>query len=123
VDLYVVRSNPSAPSVLLVPHGRLDAEGAVKLRGAISFAAAMRPQPSTIVVDLAGVNRVDQIGVGTFVVGRNICQEVGIELTVRNPEPLVERLFGLQRRGGSPGGRSDWLEHDRDSVRNAPVYQ
>jgi anti-sigma B factor antagonist len=93
VELTITWQHPTNQSIVLVLAGVLDYAGAVELRAAISAAATR--QPRAIVVDLTGVERIDEAGVGTLVVADRICQQLGIDLAVRNPSPLIERLFGF----------------------------
>jgi anti-sigma B factor antagonist len=98
VELTITWQHPTNRSIVLALTGALDHAGAVELRAAIS--AAVTRQPRAIVVDLAGVERIDEAGVGTLVVADRICRQIGIDLAVRSPSPLIERLLGIT---GTPG--------------------
>jgi anti-anti-sigma factor len=93
VEFTVTWQHPTNKSIVLLLSGTLDHVGAVELRAAIS--AAVTRQPRAIVVDLAGVKRIDEAGVGTLVVADRICRQIGIDLAVRSPSPLIERLLGI----------------------------
>lgn len=97
-------------SVVLDLQGELDYATAPDLRAAISEAATRHPRPSMIVVDLSQVGFIDDIGVRTLIVGNRVRNQVGIDLAVRYPSPLVRRLLGMARnerldRRNSPVGR------------------
>jgi anti-anti-sigma factor len=102
VTLSIVWQYPTDRSVVLALHGGLDWASAAELRTAISTAAARQPRPSTIVVDLSAVEFIDEIGVGTLVVGGRICRQIGIELAVGSPSALVRRLLGMEHTGRLP---------------------
>ena len=91
-------------SVVLALRGQLDYASAPELRAVISAAALRDPRPPTIVLDLSGVTSIDRVGVGTLVVGNRICAQVGVELAVSNPSPLIRQLLGLphDRRPDAP---------------------
>lgn len=97
MTLSVAWQYPTGGSVVLVLRGGLDWASAADLRAAISAAVARHPRPSTIVLDLSGVEFIDEIGVGTLVVGSRICRQIGIDLAVGSPSPLVRRLLGVGR--------------------------
>ncbi|MEJ3746990.1 STAS domain-containing protein [Actinomycetes bacterium KLBMP 9797] len=82
-------------SVILALRGEVDYASAPDLRAAISTAAARHPRPPRIVLDLGGVTSIDHVGVGTLVVGTRICRQIGIDLAVSTPSPLIRRLLGL----------------------------
>jgi anti-sigma B factor antagonist len=87
-------------SVVLALRGQLDYASAPELRAVISAAAIRDPRPPRIVLDLSGVTSIDRVGVGTLVVGNRICAQVGIELAVSNPSPLIRQLLGLPKYHG-----------------------
>ena len=93
MELTITWQHPTNQSIVLVLAGVLDYSGAVDLRTAISAAATR--QPRAIVVDLTAVERIDEAGVGTLVVADRICRQIGINLAVRQPSPLIERLLGV----------------------------
>jgi anti-sigma B factor antagonist len=102
VTLSIAWRYPTDLSVVLVLRGGLDWAGSADLRMAISVAADRHPRPSAIVVDLSGVEFIDEIGVGTLVVASRICRQIGIDLAVGSPSPLVRRLLGMERTGRLP---------------------
>jgi anti-sigma B factor antagonist len=73
--------------------GTVDFTTAPRLREAISAAVTATPLPREVVLDMADVTELDSTGLGNIVVGYRICHHVGVRLTVRNPSPLVSRLF------------------------------
>jgi anti-anti-sigma factor len=79
--------------------GAVDCASGTRLRTALLAAAAHRPRPATIVVDLGEVDSVDRAAIGTFIVGMRICQRSGIDLQVRSPKPLVRCLLAMSGRG------------------------
>jgi anti-sigma B factor antagonist len=103
VTLSMSSRHTSDRSVILALRGEVDYASAPDLRAAISTAAARDPRPPRIVLDLGGVTSIDHVGVGTLVVGARICRQIGIDLAVLSPSPLIRRLLGLpesQRHGG-----------------------
>jgi anti-anti-sigma factor len=95
VTLTITRIAPTEQLLVLALRGVLDYASAPKVRAAISAAAARRPAPQLIVLDLSGVDDVDDTGVATVVVGNRLCRQIGIDFGVRRPAPLVRRLLGL----------------------------
>jgi len=95
VTLSITWQHPSDQATVLILRGVIDYASAAQLRAAISAAAARQPQPPTIVVDLSGVEFIDDTGVGILVVGNRICRRIGIDLAVRNPSPLIRGLLGM----------------------------
>jgi anti-anti-sigma factor len=78
--------------LLVTLSGEVDYATAQSVRQAIS--AALAPSRlDTIVVDVSGVTFIDSIGVGTLVVASRICQEVGVRLRLRDPNPFMANLF------------------------------
>lgn len=82
-------------SVVLALRGQLDYASAPDLLAVISVAAVRDPRPPRIVLDLSGVRSIDCVGVGTLVVGNRICPQVGVELAMSNPSPMIRRLLSL----------------------------
>jgi anti-sigma B factor antagonist len=99
MTLSITRGDPTNQSVLLVLRGALDYASAPELRATISALAARKPAPQQIVVDLRNVEHIDDTGIGTLVVSTRICRQLGIDVVVRLPAPLIRRLF----RGDVPG--------------------
>ncbi len=52
-------------------------------------------QVRLLMVDLAKVSFMDSTGVGTLVVAKRICAEVGVRLLLRNVNPFIARLFAV----------------------------
>jgi anti-anti-sigma factor len=75
--------------------GEIDYGTAPALREAISTALAGDPRPTEIDIDLSGVAMMDSTGLGTLVVGYRICAQLGVGLTVSNPNPFVARLLAV----------------------------
>ena len=91
-------------SVVLALRGQLDYASAPDLRAALSAAAIRDPRPPRIVLDLGGVTSIDRVGVGTLVVANRICAQIGVDLAISNPSPLIRQLLGLpdDRRPDGP---------------------
>jgi anti-anti-sigma factor len=89
--------HPTDQSTVLVLAGVLDHAGAAELRSAMSAAVVRRPR--SIVVDLIGVHRIDAVGVGTLVVADRICQQIGINLTVRRQPVRASTAVGTDTAG------------------------
>ena len=79
-------------TLLVVLHGEVDYATAQDVRAAISTALTAGGVDA-IVVDLAGVTFLDSTGVGTLVVARRICDDVGVRFRVRDPNPFLAKLF------------------------------
>lgn len=95
-------------STVLLLGGVLDCHTAVELRAAISAAVARQPSPGRIVIDLQNVRSMDDSGVATLVVAGRICRDIGIDLAVRHPSPLVRQLLGMSdhtKNGRHPARR------------------
>jgi anti-sigma B factor antagonist len=110
--------HPTDQSTVLILAGVLDHAGAAELRSAMSAAVVRRPR--SIVVDLIGVHRIDAVGVGTLVVADRICQQIGINLAVRNPAPTVESLLGMTGNH-QPGRRSAAANAETGPLTNQPA--
>ena len=95
MTLSITWQHPTTQSIVLLLRGVLDYASAAELRAAISAVAGRQPAPRLIVVDLSAVEFIDDTGVGTLVVGNRICHQIGIDLAVRNPSPLIRRLLGI----------------------------
>jgi anti-sigma B factor antagonist len=93
VTLSITWQQPTNQTIVLTLHGDIDYATAAELRAAISAAATR--QPPTIVIDLSDVELIDDTAVGTLIVGNRICRQLGIDLAVRNPSPLIQRLLGM----------------------------
>jgi anti-anti-sigma factor len=83
----------SGPAVVISLRGTVDYTTAPMVREAISAAVTSTPQPTEIVLDMSDVTGLDSTGLGNIVVGYRICRHVGVKLTVRDPSPLVRKLF------------------------------
>ena len=79
--------------------GVLDINTAADLRAEITSLLEGRHRPSVIEVDLGGVTFVDSLGLGTLVVGRRICADMGVRMAVRNPSQVVTRLLEVSGAG------------------------
>ena len=102
MTLTITRIDPREKLVLLALRGVLDYASAPEVRAAISVAAARRPAPERIVVDLSGVDDVDDTGVATLVIGNRLCRQIGIDFAVGRPAPLVRRLLGMNGAANDP---------------------
>ncbi|BCB92033.1 STAS domain-containing protein [Phytohabitans suffuscus] len=88
--------------VVLALRGTLDHRTASHLRAAITAEAGRTPRPDAIVVDLTGVEQVDQAGVGSLVTGNHACAAAGVGLAVRGTSPLIRALLQLQPGTAEP---------------------
>jgi anti-anti-sigma factor len=79
--------------VRLVLRGDIDYETAQHLRASVS--SALDAKVDSIVVDLAGVTFLDSTGIGTLVVARRICHDLGVVLRVQQTSPFIARLFAV----------------------------
>ncbi|MEV6527823.1 STAS domain-containing protein [Longispora sp. NPDC051575] len=79
--------------VELIACGEIDYATSADLRAAITLAATAQPTPTRIAVDLSAVALIDSTGIGTLVVGRRLCAQVGIELTVGAPSVFCDRVL------------------------------
>ena len=73
--------------------GEVDYESARELREAVT-ALLSTGTTASITVDLGAVTFMDSTGVGTLVVARRICGDVGVRFTVTRPSPFLARLLG-----------------------------
>lgn len=73
--------------------GEIDYASALDLRAAIT--AAFDSEIEVLAVNLAGVTFIDSTGVGTLVVARRICDDLGVKLQIREANPFVARLFAV----------------------------
>jgi anti-anti-sigma factor len=90
----VIETCPSDQrEVELLLVGEIDYDTAQQLRAAIT--AALRGSIDVLAVNLAGVTFIDSTGVGTLVVARRICADLGVSLLVRDANPFVARLLGV----------------------------
>lgn len=108
VTLSIAHLHPhDSGSVVLALRGTLDHHTAPSLQVAIKTEAERVPRPHSIVVDLTGVERVDQAGVSSLVAGNRSCAVAGIGLAVRGTSPLIRALLQLQAaRGPAPTNAS-----------------
>ncbi|WIM99200.1 STAS domain-containing protein [Actinoplanes oblitus] len=96
-----VSLNHRAGAVVAEVRGNLDLDSAPELAACLNEALAA-PRPH-IVVDLAGVEFCDSIGLSTFVVGHNRAEAAGGWLRLAAPGEFLERLLdtlGLATRLG-----------------------
>jgi anti-anti-sigma factor len=88
-----IKSTTLATGVIeLALRGELDYASAQELRAAVT-AALHVTGARDIVVDLAAVTFLDSTGIGTLVVAKRICGDIGIALSVRNANPFIARLL------------------------------
>jgi anti-anti-sigma factor len=88
-------------AVVVTVRGHLDLDSAPSLAAKLDEALS-KPQPR-VVVDLAGVEFCDSIGLSTFVVGHNRARAGGGWLRLAGPGEFLERLLdtvGLTTRIG-----------------------
>ncbi|GLY06381.1 MULTISPECIES: STAS domain-containing protein [Actinoplanes] len=110
-----IADNPGSPAVVLTVQGNLDLDTAPLLADRIEEALA-RPEPR-VVVDLAGVDFCDSIGLSTFVIGHNRAKWAGGWLRIAGPGEFLERLLdtvGLTQRLGIYPSVADALADRQD---------
>ena len=77
--------------VLLAVCGALDIDTAPRLRDAVH--GLLDSGTNRIVVDLAGVDFCDSVGLGTFAYGHNHCRASGGALRLAAPSPFLAGLL------------------------------
>lgn len=85
--------------VVVAPVGDLDLGSAPQFRSALLAASVAAPEPVRLVVDLAGVDHLDGVGVGVMLEGRRRVRQRRGEFVLVGPEPHVRRdldLLGVQ---------------------------
>jgi anti-anti-sigma factor len=95
MTLSITAQQTTSRSTVLVLDGALDCLTAADLRAAISAAVARQPSPLRIFIDLHAVTDIDDTGVGTLIVAGRICRDIGIDLALRHPSPLIRQLMGM----------------------------
>jgi anti-anti-sigma factor len=93
--LSIAHRRDGNETVVLVLSGEIDYGTATILRAAISAAVGTPPRLRRLVVDLCQVRSVDPVGVGTLVVGHRICEQVGVDLTLRCRPSVLRSLVGV----------------------------
>jgi anti-sigma B factor antagonist len=93
--LRISRSERGERSYLLEVAGELDLQNSPSLRAEVSAVLEQVPVPAHIELDLTGVTFMDSLGLGTLIVGRRICAQLGVRLTVSNPSPFVAQIIEL----------------------------
>lgn len=91
-------------TVLISPHGEIDADNAHEVREAVSSLLATST-PSTIRVHLADVGFIDSVGIGALVGCYHAASASGVRLLVTSPTAYVHRVLyvsGLLGLFGSP---------------------
>jgi anti-sigma B factor antagonist len=89
--MHLAVTNRDADIALLSIHGAIDLNTAPALRDAVH--QLLEAGRTRIVVDLAGVDFCDSIGLGTFAYGRNHCVAAGGFLRLAAPSPFLARLL------------------------------
>jgi anti-sigma B factor antagonist len=92
VSLSIETHAAGGSELLITLRGEVDYESAQELRAAISRVLQLNAV-RTLVINLAGVTFIDSTGIGTLVVARRICAEVGVKLQVHEANPFIGRLF------------------------------
>jgi anti-sigma B factor antagonist len=102
IDVHV----EAAGTVVVRPHGEIDAENAHEVREAVTSRLTGDPTSrSAIKIDLCGVSFIDSVGVGVLVGCFHAAAAYGVKLTVVNPTAYVHRILyisGLLGLFGSP---------------------
>jgi anti-anti-sigma factor len=109
-------------TVLISPHGEIDADNAHEIRDAVSGILATSRPPS-IKIDMVSVSFIDSIGIGALVGCYHAAAASDVRLMVTNPTAYVHRvlyvsgllgLFGAPAR--PPGPRAT------EPLSSDPVY-
>ena len=90
-----VRVEPGVDETLVVVDGELDVATVPQLRAAID--AAARHEPRTVVVHARDVRFADATSLGLLVTVSRRLDADGRRLVVRDPSPILLRLFGITR--------------------------
>lgn len=101
MKLSIETRRPSERHVELVLSGEIDYATSMEFRAAMT--AVLDGITTVVIVDLAGVTFLDSTGVGTLVVARRICADVGVSLLIREVNPFVARLLGVVGVAGTLG--------------------
>lgn len=80
-------------TAIVHPHGFIDEYTAHDLKRALE--SAIRVYPANIVLDFADVEFMDSTGIGTILARYKVMRDRGIELSVRNVNAQVDKLFRL----------------------------
>jgi anti-anti-sigma factor len=88
---WFVEAESGATVVALV--GEVDLSTAATLGGALERVIADRP--ATLIVDLRGLRFLDSTGIQCLLSASKVAATVGCRLVVRNPNPMIERIFKI----------------------------
>ena len=88
-----VEPGATGEAVVLV-RGELDAATAGRLRGVVT-ALLNRGGVTAIGLDLRGLTFIDSTGIGTLVVAKRICGQVGVRLRVSAMSRTVAQVLGV----------------------------
>jgi anti-anti-sigma factor len=80
--------------VAVLVRGELDAAGAARLRAAIT-ALLNGGKARAVRLDLRGLTYIDSTGIGTLVVAKRICAQVGVRLRLAAVSPFAARALGV----------------------------
>ncbi|WP_433199237.1 STAS domain-containing protein [Dactylosporangium sp. CS-047395] len=89
--MHVAVTNRDGDIALVSIHGAIDINTAPALRDTMH--QLLNAGRTRIVVDLAGVDFCDSIGLGTFAYTRNHCAAAGGFLRLAAPSPFLSRLL------------------------------
>jgi anti-anti-sigma factor len=96
-------------TVLISPHGEIDADNAHEIRDAVSGLLATAPPPM-IKIDMVDVSFIDSVGIGALVGCYHAAAASNVKLLVTNPTVYVHRVLyvsGLLGLFGSPARPPD----------------
>jgi anti-anti-sigma factor len=96
-------------TVLISPHGEIDADNAHEVRDAVSVLLATSRPPS-IKIDMVDVSFIDSVGIGALVGCYHAAAASNVRLLVTNPTAYVHRVLyvsGLLGLFGSPARQPD----------------
>jgi anti-anti-sigma factor len=103
-----VRPEPDG-TVVISPHGEIDADNAHEIRDAVSGLLATSPPPA-MKIDMLDVSFIDSVGIGALVGCYHAAAASSVRLLVTNPTAYVHRVLyvsGLLGLFGSPARPPD----------------
>lgn len=93
-QLRLVITYPTPTGARVTAAGEIDFATAPILRDGL-LAALRERVPSVLVLDLADVTFLDCAGISALVIARRTATQIGIELRLTRPQPIVRRILDL----------------------------
>ena len=93
MDVAVTYPTMSTAPVVVSLRGQLDIDSAARLSGA--FQELADRQVVRVIVDLAGLEFCDSIGLSTIIIGHRRCTAAGGWLNLAAPSPFLLRLLSV----------------------------